>query len=110
MIRRTVPALAVLALFLAGCGGPHRHAAANPRFHDRSPATCQAHQSGRPGVDYRGGAHAAPALVLGMMRYYTSQGNQPYCDRQQATAADRDWARLYVTLGGAADHVSGVLG
>lgn len=111
MSRRAVPALAVaLALLLAGCGGSHRHPAANPRFHDRSPATCQAHQNGRPGPDYQGGTRAKPDLVLGMMKYYTSQGNQQYCDHRAATVADRDWARLYVALGGAREHVTGVLG
>ena len=72
--------------------------------------SCLTHQSAGPSAPYRAGADADTGRVLRMMRYYTVNGNKPFCDGKVANSADAAWAQLYVDLGAKRANVGRVMG
>lgn len=70
---------------------------------------CLDHQTRPPGPDYTGGQHANTSKILVMAHYYVTNGSKPYCDGAQPSTVDRDWARLYVRLGGQPGQVNRIL-
>ncbi|MFI6517627.1 hypothetical protein ACIBF1_18875 [Spirillospora sp. NPDC050679] len=66
---------------------------------------CMRHQPYTPEDSYT--SDSARNLVL--LRYYTANGNRPYCDGKPANTTDAQWARLYLKLGGNPASVRAVL-
>jgi hypothetical protein len=93
---------AVTAALPAGCGRPTGPFAAGSGAY---PLACMTHQRYAPG----GRAAGDTAHGLEVLRYYTANGARPYCDGENPTAQDRDWARLYVRLGARPEYVRGIL-
>ena len=117
LVRRPATlALAAVALTaaLAGCGHSSKKPAVAAGLFDsqnQAKLTCMAHQTQHPGTLYTGGAAGADtAHILEMLQYYTANGAKPYCDGAKPTATDVQWAKLYVSLGGATAKVPSALG
>ncbi|BFV60697.1 hypothetical protein KCMC57_up58010 [Kitasatospora sp. CMC57] len=89
-----IGAAAILAACAGTADGSFDAQAATP-----SPS-CLQHQKETPGTRYTGGEKSDPTAVLEMMRYYTSNSHQPYCDAKPDTDTDRAWHQLYTRLGG----------
>jgi hypothetical protein len=107
-LRAGLATAALVGLALTGCGG----GSAAGRFDNQageSPLRCLAHQKDKPGTDYTGREKAATGPVLAMLRYYTANGNKPYCDGKPPTEQDRAWARLFVDLGAEPERVQRIL-
>ncbi|MBW8483153.1 hypothetical protein [Actinomadura parmotrematis] len=91
-MKRHLPLLALLAGALTACGagtGAFQTGAAP------YPLPCMRHQTARPSGDYARDS----ARGLTVLRYYTANAPRGYCDRKDATGADRAWIRLYLKLG-----------
>ena len=103
-----------ITVALTGCGHSSKKAAIAAGLFDsqnQTKLTCMTHQTQQPGPLYTGGAASADtAHILEMMQYYTANGAKPYCDGAKASADDAQWAKLYVSLGGAAAKVPSALG
>jgi hypothetical protein len=100
-------ALAAVAA-VTGCGGPE----GGPLFDDEGgqEVSCMAHQTDPPGERYTDVAMRNTGEILTVMRYYTAHGAKPFCDGAAASEADRAWAEYYVSLRGAPEKVSTILG
>ncbi|WP_067473479.1 hypothetical protein [Actinomadura hibisca] len=70
-----------------------------------APQTCMEHQRHTPEESFASDS----ARNLTLLRYYTANGNRPYCDRQAPTSADAQWARLHLKLGGNPESVRAIL-
>ncbi len=98
-----------LLLILAGCGssppGP------GPLFDNEGGAalTCMKHQPASPGARYVDPALRNTGEIFTMLRYYTANGNKPYCDRNPATGIDKKWAQLYLAQGATRSNVAPIL-
>jgi hypothetical protein len=109
-IRRQVLGPTVVALVLGlgavACGGSTAKATKST-FNAQTgrPLTCMAHQTAAPTPLDRPGAHEDPASVLAVLRYYTANGNKPYCDHRPASSIDRTWIALYLAGGAQKSHV-----
>ncbi len=102
-MRRTLVLAAVLPVaVLAGCSAGPGPVFDNEGYADVS---CMRHQTDEPGARYTDSTQRNTAANLTLMKYYTHNGAKPYCDGQPANAKDRQWAQLYVSLGGPADKV-----
>ena len=103
-----------LTTALTGCGHSSKKTAVAAGLFDsqnQAKLTCMTHQTQQPGPLYTGGAAKADtAHILEMMQYFTANGAKPYCDGAKATSDDTQWAKLYVSLGGAAAKVPTALG
>lgn len=103
------PALAVLAVALAGCAGGARTVANTAAvFNDQGNRSvpCMVHQQYPPTAAYRGGAQENVEATFRMLHYYTTNGNRPYCDGRAASALDRAWLRRYIADGASATYVA----
>lgn len=98
-----------LLLILAGCGpsppGP------GPVFDNEggTELTCMKHQPASPGIRYTDPALKKTGEIFSLLRYYTANGNKPYCDGKPATGIDKQWAQLYVTQGAIRSNVAPIL-
>jgi hypothetical protein len=72
--------------------------------------TCLTHQASPPGARYGDEELRRTDEVMPLLRYYTAHGRKPFCDAEPATATDRAWAELYVTLGADRGNVANLLG
>ena len=107
--RAAAAVLCVLVGGLAACSG----SAASGQFDDQAGSrtlSCLEHQASAPGKDYSAGEHADTTRVLRLLRYYSGNGNRPYCDGKPPSKTDRAWARRYVDLGADRTHVARILG
>jgi len=109
--RPGLAAMAVLALLTAGCSsaGPSRPASAfDPGAFDKGAAGpgCMRHQQRSPTAADQGGPGADTARRLAILRYYTANGNAPYCDGKPASKTDLSWMRNYLDAGADATRVS----
>lgn len=105
-VRRGMVAAAV-AVLAAGCSSGST-GQFNPG--QGSELTCMEHQTDTPGTAYTSGPEADTASILGVFRYYVSNGDKAYCDGAGPTEIDRQWAQLVVDLGGSKDSVAKILG
>ncbi len=98
-----------LLLILAGCGqappGP------GPVFDNETGGalTCMKHQLTSPGARYTDPALKNTVEIFNLLRYYTANGNKPYCDGNPATDVDKKWAQFYLTQGTARSNVASIL-
>lgn len=98
--RRT---LAVLALtVVAACSSP---TSTTTTFDGAPTSGCMQHQHARPG-SADAGSNQDVAERLSLLRYYTANGNLPYCDSKAATPTDVAWMKLYVAQGADPARVS----
>ena len=101
-VRRGAVALA-LSVALAGCTGAVGETPAEPdgtfALPDETEVACLEHQQETPGPAYTGGADGDTAAILGMLRYWASYGDKPYCDGAPASEVDQQWRDLVVDLG-----------
>lgn len=99
-----ITAAALLAI--TGCGGPSGgpFTSAGPQ-----PLSCMRHQPTAPGADYKDPAKQNMAAGFEVLRYYTANGDRPYCDHKGPTDNDRAWARVYLRLGADPALVRGVI-
>lgn len=115
-MRRYIATVGLLLAFgaAAGCSsGPDL----GPVFNSEGgqEVSCMTHQTGKPGALYTDKATREmpannPATFV-MYKYYTANGDKPFCDGAAAGDADKAWAQLYLDLtGAAADEVRTVLG
>ena len=96
------------ALFAGACTGTAPDP--GPRFDDEGiEVSCMKHQPQPPGTRYTDDEQQRTGETLALLRYYTANGAKPYCDGQGPTAADREWAGLYVRLGADRDNVAALL-
>jgi hypothetical protein len=106
---RSTPFVALLAFTaLAASGCAHQRGGVFQNAGGR--AGCQVHQTAGPGRAYTDGVNSDTEAILAMMSYLTAHGTQPYCDSRPPSATDRDWAALYIRLGGAATLVGAITG
>jgi len=103
--------LAVLALLTAGCSSasPSRPASAfDAGAFDKGAAApgCMRHQQRSPTAADNGGPGADTARRLAILRYYTANGNAPFCDGKPADATDLSWMRNYLDQGADRSHVA----
>lgn len=99
-----------IMLSAAACSGASHQAHANANatgFNSQGHKTlsCMAHQRTAPAASDRPGPHEDPTAVLAVLRYYTANGNRPYCDGKPATDIDRLWISLYLAGGAAKTNV-----
>jgi hypothetical protein len=93
-------------LAVAACGGkstPTTHSTFNNE--SGHSISCMTHQAASPGNIDKPGVSDDPASVLAMLRYYTANGNKPYCDRKPATTIDRQWLDLYIAGGSSPTNI-----
>lgn len=90
-MKRLLPALAV-TLALAACGGTDGPFQAGPGTY---PLACMQHQKNTPSTSYT----KDTARGLAVLRYYTANGRNGYCDHKAPTTADKAWAHIYLKLG-----------
>jgi hypothetical protein len=107
-MRRAVVATGLL-LILAGCGPSPPES--GPVFDNEGGValTCMKHQPASPGARYTDPALKNTVEIFTLLRYYTANGNKPYCDRKPATGIDKKWAQLYLTQGAAPSNVAPIL-
>jgi hypothetical protein len=98
-----------LLLMLAGCGSSPPEP--GPVFDNEGGAalTCMKHQPASPGARYTDPALRNTNEIFDVLRYYTANGNKPYCDRNPATGIDKEWAQLYLAQGAAPSNVAPIL-
>jgi hypothetical protein len=86
------------ALALTACTS---EGAAAAQFDDQQQAdiSCMKHQDQKPGEAYFDEGNWDTVVSLSILRYYTSNGEKPYCDGKAATEADEGWRKLYVQMG-----------
>jgi hypothetical protein len=107
-MRRAVVATGLL-LILTGCSpsppGP------GPLFDNEGGValTCMKHQPALPGTRYTDLALRNTVEILNVLRYYTANGNKPYCDRNPATGIDKEWAKFYLAQGTVRSNVASIL-
>jgi hypothetical protein len=98
-----------LLLILSGCGssppGP------GPVFDNEGGAalTCMKHQPASPGARYTDLALRNTVEIFSVLRYYTANGNKPYCDKKPATGIDKEWAQFYLAQGTVRSNVASIL-
>lgn len=98
---------ATVVVVVAGCtgsgGSGGSEAPQDVRFAlpTQTPVTCLEHQSELPGPAYTGGVDGDTAAILGMLRYWASNGSLPYCDGEPPSDVDQRWRDLVVELGAA---------
>lgn len=63
-----------------------------------SDGACQEHQLERPGVDYTGGEDGDTAQIFTLLKYWTANGDKPYCDGEPPSEIDEEWAELVAQL------------
>jgi hypothetical protein len=68
------------------------------------------HQTATPVPIDTPGLNEDPASVLAVLRYYTANGNKPYCDGEPASSVDRQWIGLYLAGGASRRNVRSALG
>lgn len=103
--------LGVLALLTAGCssaGPSHPTSAFDAAAFDKGATGpgCMRHQQRSPTAADQGGPGADTARRLAILRYYTANGNAPYCDGKPADATDLSWMRNYLAQGADRSHVA----
>ncbi|WP_112261339.1 hypothetical protein [Lentzea terrae] len=93
--------LVVLVFALAALGACGSEGVANAQFDDeqQSDISCMKHQEQQPGEEYFDEGNWDTVVSLSILRYYTTNGAKPYCDGEEATAADQAWRKLYVQMG-----------
>jgi hypothetical protein len=98
-----------LLIILTGCGSSPPDP--GPVFDNEGGAelTCMKHQPASPGIRYTDPALRNTAEIFTLLRYYTANGNKPYCDRKPATEIDKQWAQLYVAQGAIWSNVAPIL-
>jgi hypothetical protein len=101
-----ITAAALCAVAVAGCGGPSGGSFASPGTQALS---CMQHQPKPPSTSYTDPAKQNTAAGFEVLRYYTTNGDRPYCDHKAATKNDKAWAKLYLKLGADPKLVRGVL-
>jgi hypothetical protein len=86
-----------LLLILAGCGSSPPEP--GPVFDNEGGAalTCMKHQPVSPGARYTDPALKNTVEIFTVLRYYTANGNKPYCDQGQKTS-DRHRQKMGTTL------------
>ena len=89
------------ALFALAACSSSSEGVATAQFDDeqQSDISCMKHQEQTPGEEYFEEANWDTVVSLSILRYYTSHGTKPYCDGNEATAADQAWRKLYVQMG-----------
>ncbi len=107
--RRTVLIGALTVVSMSACSSsasPHQSPTA-ATFNDEGvqQLNCMTHQKQQPTAAYQAGGTAVSRLELAMLRYYTANGNKPYCDGRPPTATDLAWLTLYVHDGADPIHV-----
>jgi hypothetical protein len=99
-------AVVLSAVVLAGCGGASGGSFASP---GTQALPCMQHQPKSPSSGYTDPAKQNTAAGFEVLRYYTANGDRPYCDHKGATKNDKAWAKLYLKLGADPKLVRGVL-
>lgn len=101
-MKAPLAAVAVSLFLVAGCGSSAASATTN---FDATPTKgCMQHQPKNPSqadVEAKDVAHS-----LSVLRYYTANGQEAYCDAKPATDKDLRWMRLYVSQGADAAKVA----
>lgn len=113
---RTLVTAALAVAMAAGLAGCSNNSSSAAVFRSQSaaridqPQACLLHQNAAPTAAYQGGSSENPDDELGFLAYYTANGNKPFCDNKSATAMDKTWAALYVSLTNAPANVSAITG
>ncbi len=99
--RRAVAAALVLVLggLLAGCTDAPPEGATFVLPGD-DVVDCQEHQPEEPSDAYAGDAGSDTVAMLDLLRYWTENGDKPYCDGEPATETDLLWQETVVRLQG----------
>ena len=96
------------ALFVSACTANAPDP--GPRFDDEGiEVSCMTHQPLPPGTRYTDDTQRRTGETLALLRYYTANGTQAYCDGKGPTDVDRQWAEIYVRLGAERDNVAALL-
>jgi hypothetical protein len=98
-----------LLFILAGCGSSPPEPGLVFDNEGGAALTCMKHQPALPGARYTDPAFRNTGEIFTLLRYYTANGNKPYCDRNPATDIDKKWAQFYVTQGAAQSNVAPIL-
>lgn len=61
---------------------------------------CQEHQPAGPSSAYAGDEDSDTVAMLDLLRYWTENGDKPYCDGEPPTEADQEWAETVTRLQG----------
>jgi hypothetical protein len=111
-VRRFVVTLGLLLATTGGAVGCSSEPDPGPVFNNEGgqEVACMVHQPEPPGARYTDPAMRETAANLALLRYYTTNGSKPYCDGAAASEADREWAQVYLDLGGSEEKVTTVLG
>ena len=93
---RVLPLL-LAPLLLGGCslGGPQEGTFALP---EADVVDCQEHQEVVPSDAYAGDGSSDTVAMLDLLRYWTANGDKPYCDGEPATEPDLLWAETVSRL------------
>lgn len=59
---------------------------------------CQEHQTVGPSDAYAGDADSDTVAMLDLLRYWTANGDKPYCDGEPPTEIDQEWAQTVARL------------
>ena len=94
-----LPGVLLAALLLVGCtvGGPQEGMFALP---EADVVDCQEHQEVVPSEAYAGDESSDTVAMLDLLRYWTANGDKPYCDGEPATETDQLWAETVDRLRG----------
>ena len=105
-VRTCVVALAAAAL--AGCtaivGEQDRATFALP---ETETVECQEHQELEPTSAYAGDEDSDTVAMLDLLRYWTANGDKPYCDGEPPTETDLMWAKTVERLQGGVSAPTG---
>lgn len=59
---------------------------------------CQEHQTVGPSDAYAGDTGSDTVAMLELLRYWTANGDKPYCDGEPPTEVDEEWAETVARL------------
>jgi hypothetical protein len=98
--------IVLTALLAVACSGEPD---LGPRFDAEPAGSCMEHQERPPGPRYTEPALRRTEDNLALLRYYTENGDKPYCDGKGPTDVDRQWVEVYVRLGADRENVAALL-
>lgn len=108
-LNRTAAVLTAVALLTASGCSVSRSASATAAAFDAQGGGrvgCLAHQTHKPTAIFGPGTKQLTGAVLIVLRYYTANGTDRFCDGHRPTAIDREWTSIYLAMGAGRDHLA----